>query len=407
MPGSYSTHNLLRRWLEPPAGTPERERKTYTIRMASGATGITLLGAGVFLSIGTHSWRAAIILGCGVLSMIFTLTMARRWNYRLGTDLGFAISLFYILFLSIAFPLDCGFLLYILVTAMLAFMIYSPTERIARRLAVGGSAVVALACGVIALHWTPIFSLSPQMRLITLWLNCAGTAVTLVGLAQQFAQLSADAEARLADEREISEHLLRNILPAPIATRLKQGPGSIADLHPEVTVLFADLVGFTPLSEKLSTVELLDVLNELFSRFDELSERHGLEKIKTIGDAYMVAGGLPEAAADHARRVAQMALDMRTAVADQRATSGLPLELRIGIHSGPVIAGIIGVKKFSYDLWGDTVNTASRMESHGEAGRIHVSEATRMLLGESHRFSDRGESMIKGKGKMRTFFLDE
>ena len=149
------------------------------------------------------------------------------------------------------------------------------------------------------------------------------------------------------------------------------------------------------------------MLNELFSRFDELAERHGLEKIKTIGDAYMVAGGLPEAAGDHARRVAQMALDMRAAVAEKRAASGLPLELRIGIHSGPVIAGIIGVKKFSYDLWGDTVNTASRMESHGEPGRIHVSESTRVLLGESHRFSDRGESLIKGKGKMRTFFLEE
>jgi len=200
-----------------------------------------------------------------------------------------------------------------------------------------------------------------------------------------------------------SEQLLLNVLPIPIAERLKRGERTIADHHPTATVLFADIVGFTQLSSGLAPTRLVAILNEVFSAFDHLADRHGLEKIKTIGDAYMVVGGLPEARADHAAAVARMALDMREAIA--QVTAGTGLEVRIGLHTGEVVAGVIGVRKFTYDLWGDTVNTASRMESHGAPGQIQLSEAAAQALGEQFECEARGEIEVKGKGPMRTFWL--
>jgi class 3 adenylate cyclase len=166
-------------------------------------------------------------------------------------------------------------------------------------------------------------------------------------------------------------------------------------------VLFADIVGFTPFSAKMTPRDLVHLLNEVFSAFDALARRHGLEKIKTIGDAYMVVGGLPAPRTDHAAAVAAMALDMRDAI----GARGEGLVLRIGLHTGPVVAGVIGTSKFTYDLWGDTVNTASRMESHGVPGRIHVSDELRAALGEGWRLEERGVIEVKGKGPMRTHWL--
>jgi class 3 adenylate cyclase len=215
-------------------------------------------------------------------------------------------------------------------------------------------------------------------------------------------------ERSLADlklEREKSERLLRNILPEKIADRLKNGESTIADSFQEVTVLFADLKGFTEFSQHTDAQHLVGLLDEIFSAFDHLAHLHGVEKIKTIGDAYMAVAGLPVPRHDHAATVADMALGMQSAFRAVMASRSLGLEVRIGIHSGPVVAGVIGRHKFTYDLWGDTVNLASRMESHGEPSRIHVSETTRRLLGDRFRFADRGEVTIKGKGVMRTFFL--
>ena len=211
--------------------------------------------------------------------------------------------------------------------------------------------------------------------------------------------------AELKLEREKSERLLRNILPEKIADRLKNGESTIADSFPEVTVLFADLKGFTEFSHHTDAQHLVGLLDEIFSAFDHLAHIHGVEKIKTIGDAYMAVAGLPVPRPDHADAVAAMAIGMQQAFRDVMANRGLGLEVRIGIHSGPVVAGVIGRHKFTYDLWGDTVNLASRMESHGEPSRIHVSEATRTLLADRFRFADRGEVTVKGKGPMRTFFL--
>ena len=211
----------------------------------------------------------------------------------------------------------------------------------------------------------------------------------------------------LGEERARSERLLLNILPAPIAERLKASEESIAEHSEGVTVLFADIVGFTPLSARKTPQALVELLNRIFSEFDALADAHGLEKIKTIGDAYMAVAGLPDPWPDHAARAARMALAMLDATARVAAETGEKLALRIGLHSGPVVAGVIGRRKFTYDMWGDTVNTASRMESHGLPGTIHCSEATALLLQGAFQLRARGAMEIKGKGEMHTFLLTD
>jgi adenylate cyclase len=209
----------------------------------------------------------------------------------------------------------------------------------------------------------------------------------------------------LSVEKRRSEHLLLNILPSPIATRLKQGNKPIADGFASATVLFADLVNFTQLSEQLAPRQLVALLNEVFSRFDRLTEQYGLEKIKTIGDAYMVVGGLPKPTQDHAQAIAEMALAMRSEMDCFNQQRGLDCKIRIGINTGPVVAGVIGTKKFIYDLWGDTVNVASRMESHGIVGQIQVTESTYACLRGQYDFEARGPIEIKGKGELPVYLL--
>ncbi|MCW8328988.1 HAMP domain-containing protein [Photobacterium sp. SDRW27] len=209
----------------------------------------------------------------------------------------------------------------------------------------------------------------------------------------------------LAEEQERSEHLLLNVLPAPIAERLKHGEDTIADSFAEVTILFADIVNFTPMSAKLSAAEVVGLLNEIFCAFDLLSERRGLEKIKTIGDAYMVGAGIPIPRDDHAEVIAEMALDMLEVIKGFNRRHDTDLSMRIGINSGPVVAGVIGTKKFVYDIWGDAVNTASRMESQGLKGGIQITEATHKHLRDKYVFADRGMVVIKGKGQMHTYIL--
>jgi adenylate cyclase len=212
-------------------------------------------------------------------------------------------------------------------------------------------------------------------------------------------------EVALRQARKRSELLLLNILPQPIAERLKRGQRTIAENFEDVTVLFADLVDFTKFSTQTSPTELVELLNVIFSKFDRLVEQHRVEKIKTIGDAYMVVTGLPTPRSDHARAIAQLALDMQDAMSQLNAELGKSFRLRIGIHSGPVVAGVIGIKKFSYDLWGDTVNTASRMESQGLPGCIQVSTATYERLRDEYLFEKRSPIQVKGKGEMITYLL--
>ncbi|VXD12209.1 adenylate/guanylate cyclase domain-containing protein [Planktothrix paucivesiculata] len=214
-----------------------------------------------------------------------------------------------------------------------------------------------------------------------------------------------EANQELIIEQEKSENLLLNILPPTIAEKLKEGHSNIADGFAEVTILFADIVGFTDLSKRIPPAELVKMLNHIFSGFDELTERHSLEKIKTIGDAYMVVGGLPTLRPDHAETVAEMALDMLHEMNQFNEKYGTAINLRIGINTGPAVAGVIGTKKFIYDLWGDAVNTASRMESHGIPGAIQVTQETYEILKHKYVLQHRGIIHVKGKGDMTTYFL--
>ena len=240
-------------------------------------------------------------------------------------------------------------------------------------------------------------------QMATIFLVSAGLVALVVAgaIARQFTS----ALKKLAVEQEKSERLLLNILPGPIAQQLKQEECTIADSFAEVTVMFADIVGFTELSAQIPPIELVEILNVIFSEFDQLTEEHGLEKIKTIGDAYMVVGGLPGPKPNHAEAIAAMALDMQNTISDFCTETGKALSIRIGINTGPVIAGIIGTKKFIYDLWGDTVNIASRMESHGIPGSIQVTEMTYNRLRKYYLFEERGMVPVKGKGPMNCYLL--
>ena len=210
---------------------------------------------------------------------------------------------------------------------------------------------------------------------------------------------------RLEEAEKETRRLLLNVLPESVADKLKNDPGIIAESFSNVSVLFADIVGFTEFSSQRTPEELVRILNDLFSAFDALVEKEALEKIKTLGDAYMVVGGAPTPRPDHAQAIAELALGMLDAVAHYNETHRTDYIIRVGINSGPVVAGIIGTKKFSYDLWGDTVNIASRMESHGLPGEIQVSQRTYELLQDDYGFEDRGEIKVKGKPPMRTYLL--
>ncbi len=220
-----------------------------------------------------------------------------------------------------------------------------------------------------------------------------------------FANQRQDALAALRTAQEQAEDLLLNILPSSIAEKLKAHPETIADQFSAASILFADVVDFTPRAEHQPPAEVVGMLDHLFTHFDTLVERYGLEKIKTIGDCYMVAAGVPSPRADHARALALMALDMLEAMRSNGAVGYLGLELRVGINSGPVVAGVIGRKRFLYDLWGDAVNTASRMESHGTPGRIQITRATYELLRDDFECEPRGTVAVKGKGDMETWYL--
>jgi adenylate cyclase len=250
--------------------------------------------------------------------------------------------------------------------------------------------------------WTPL-PVWFTSTMLALNIAVGGTIVFL--LLAVFASQRREALAALRQEQQKAENLLLNILPRSIADRLKAETQPIADQFGSASILFADVVDFTPWSERLPPAEVVGYLDHIFSHFDELVERYGLEKIKTIGDCYMVAAGVPTPRNDHARALALMALDMLKAMRAEDEVGHLGLELRVGINSGPVVAGVIGRKRFLYDLWGDAVNTASRMESHGTPGRIQITRATYELLRDEFECEPRGTIAVKGKGEIEAWYL--
>jgi guanylate cyclase len=266
--------------------------------------------------------------------------------------------------------------------------------------------VVFLGSGITGELMGPISAPLPGWFTTTmLALNIAVGGTIVFTLLAVFATQRRDALAALRQEQAKAENLLLNILPRSIVDRLKAQTRPIADQIESASILFADVVDFTPWSERLAPAEVVGYLDNLFSHFDELAERYGLEKIKTIGDCYMVAAGVPTPRADHASALALMALDMLEAMRSNYEVRHLGLELRVGINSGPVVAGVIGRKRFLYDLWGDAVNTASRMESHGTPGRIQIARATYDLLADEFECEPRGMIAVKGKGEIEVWYL--
>ena len=300
-----------------------------------------------------------------------------------------------------------GFVYYLFLFPAVAFLLFSEKQWLLRLSFVFLSA----ACCVVALVVPPpvtasAVAITPAAARVIDVLSALLVIATVVLIVHLFTGDTMRAEARLAEEHARSERLLLNILPGAISARLKEHGESIADGFAEVTVLFADLVGFTELSQRMTPAELVEMLNRTFTAFDELAERLGVEKIKTIGDCYMAAAGLPERRPDHVEAVARMALQMRDALERINREGGYTLRARIGLHTGPVVAGVIGKRKFIYDLWGDTVNTASRMESSGAPGEIQVTREVYEQLKGRFALVSRGMVQVKGKGEMETYLLN-
>ncbi len=347
---------------------------------------------------------ATIPMGYAVLSAtsIGVLAITRRYRFFAFSQILLILILPFALMLSLGgFARSSGVVMWSLL-APLGAMVFEDTGRAPRWFA----AYVGLLAASLFLE--PMFAGLPPpgaQALPMFVLNVAGVSVFAFVLLIFFATQKDTALRLLRGEQQRSENLLLNVLPAPIAAILKNETRTIADEFDAASILFVDIVDFTPMSASLRADETVGLLNEVFSHFDALVERRGVEKIKTIGDAYMVAAGVPIPRTDHAHVLADLALEMNAYVSRNPCLDGRPLRFRIGINSGPVVAGVIGQRKFAYDLWGDVVNTASRMESHGEPGRIQVTRSTYELIRDEYACEPRGTVTIKGKGELETWYL--
>ena len=365
---------------------------------------ITLLGAAVHVAIGLSffvlgvRWLAALNV-LSVLVFLGAYGLVRRGGVLLPSALILAEVVAHQTLAISAMGWFYGFQYWLVPAAAAAFVTPGTRFRqgvIAMAIALAAYAVLFVLFGRSGMRVDP--SIIGWGLVIV---NHLGAPVVTCLIVYTLARVSNDMEGRVEAEHRRSENLLHAILPVAIAERLKDGRTTSEGINP-ATVLFADLVGFTVWAERLTPEKVVEKLDTIFGAFDEMAERLGLEKIKTIGDAYMVAGGLPGTRPDHVIAIARLALEMRAYL----AARGDGLTMRIGIHTGPVVAGVIGKRKFAFDLWGDTVNTAARMESHGEPGRIQISDAVAVLLGGDLQVEERGVIDVKGKGPMRTWWLE-
>jgi class 3 adenylate cyclase len=381
--------------------TDHEELRLQKVTLTLAAIVVTTLAVfwvGTYVALGLPV-SAAIPFTYQVVSIASLLVFARSKDYRFfrASQLALMSVLPFLLQWSLGgYVASSAVSLWAVVAALGALFFYSARQAIPWFLAF---LVLTAASGllepIVARNPAPI---PPVVQTAFFVLNLSGVALTAY-LLLQYAVRARD--AAMAS----SERLLLNVLPKSIADRLKREEGRIAEAHDDVTVLFADVVDFTPFVERTEPARVVAVLDEIFSAFDRLAERHGLEKIKTIGDAYMVVAGLPAPRADHVEAMAEMAIDMQAELGRLCEPLGLDLAIRIGMDSGPVIAGVIGRHKFIYDLWGDTVNTASRMESSGLPGRIQVTATTYERLRDRYRFEERGEIEVKGKGLLKAYVL--
>ncbi len=356
---------------------------------------------GYATDLATFKWPFVVTLACAAVHASL-LSVIRRGHRVLAVTVFLAVLNAHMAYASYFCGSAVGFHYY-----FMAFTTAVPLMVPRRHLVLYLFSPLAGACFVYFAYFYDgaVADIDPFYGHVIMFVTIIATMATLIIISILFDSDAHHAEEQLVVEHDRSEKLLLNVLPPSISDRLKSGQESIADGFADVSVLFADIVGFTELSARLPPEELVRVLSEVFSRFDDLAEEHGLEKIKTIGDAYMVAAGLPEPRADHAVAATRMALGMTQALQRVNEQHGHKLEVRIGINSGPVVAGVIGKKKFIYDLWGDTVNTASRMESHGQKGTVHVTESTARLIEGEFELECRGTIHVKGKGEMKTYFV--
>jgi class 3 adenylate cyclase len=372
----------------------ERLRKGSLVLTASMVTALAVVWVTTYSMLGLYL-SAAIPFGYQIISVLSIVLLARtgRFEFFRTSQLTLMLVLPVLLQWSLGgFVGSSGVMLWALVSPLGA-LVFSP-----RPLAwFSGYLTSVVISGVVEPFLSPA-AIPGWLNIAFFVLNFGGVSTVVYFLLRYFMR-------GLALERHKSEALLLNVLPASIAGRLKAGERPLADRFEEVAVLFADMVGFTQMSEHLTPEEVVELLDGLFSEFDAMAERRHLEKIKTVGDAYMVVGGLPEPRPDAAEAVAEMALEMQDLVARSRTPLGETLRLRIGIDFGPVVAGVIGTRKFTYDLWGDTVNTASRMESHGVPGQIQVTPRAHERLKDRYRFERRGSLEVKGKGTVVPYLL--
>ena len=387
------------------ASIQEEDRRVYVMRLILLSIAGSIHVALIVWYGGFGRWWA-VGVNCGTVAWYaMTILVLKSGRQRTAMALGFTEAVAHGLAFTLLLGLQAGYVFYNSAFVTVAFRAYRGHE-LRPRITLAAVSVVMTAIEILAMRGrTPPVLLDPLELEVLCYLNIIGSLAGATGATIYFDFVVHRTEARLARALARSDALLLNILPAPIADRLKQQPGTIADSFPSVTVLFADIVGFTPLAARMSGPEVVNVLNDIFSLFDHSADQHGVEKIKTIGDAYMVVGGLPPTGADHAGAVCDLALEMQADLEAYSFATGMDISIRIGIHTGPAVAGVIGRKKFAYDIWGDTVNTASRMESHGVAGRIQVSDATYRLVADRYRFEDRGVIALKGRGEVRAWFL--
>jgi adenylate cyclase len=391
---------LARIGVLPDDSAGEALQKETLVLAAVGITALSVVWVVTYWALGLYV--SAVIPFAYQLVSITNLTIlakTKRYRFFRACQLSMSLVLPFLLQLSLGgFVASSGVVLWSF-TAPLGALLFSGRKAAARWFAafVGFIALSAVLDPLITNKTAEI----PHGIVIAFFaFNVLGVTGTCYFLLHYFVGERDRAAAMVAAERERSERLLLNVLPKPIAERLKSGENLIADGAPEVGVLFADIAGFTPMSATMAPDDMVRLLNDVFTQFDALAADLGLEKIKTIGDAYMVASGLLSEDPGHAQRLGEMALKMREA-----AVSMGSIQLRIGIDIGPVVAGVIGRNKFIYDLWGDTVNTASRMESHGIPGTIQVTKRARDHLASVFELDERGIVEIKGKGPMRTYLL--
>ncbi len=359
----------------------------------------SVIYAAVFTVFGIERYWPLIVLNLGLAVVAALAPLAHRINDIAAALIICAAEYAALFFFVRELGHDSGIQLNYIIAAAVAFAIYDRTRI--------GLSVAVIAIGL-ALHLATWFLYPAEAARIeadpfllhNLYVSSAATSFCIIGLIVGYAFAVADRARAEADS------LLENILPKPIAERLKTRPGErVADAVPSASVMFSDLVGFTELAQDLGAARTVEILDRLVSEFDRLAALHGVEKIKTIGDGYMAVAGVSAPQHDHAHRLARLALALPGAVAEISAMHGVDLRIRVGLASGPVMAGVIGTDKFSYDVWGETVNLAARLESHGLPGEIQVAGDLYQALRDSYAFERRGPIAIKGVGTIKTWFL--